>query len=332
MTASQFYDGVKFNTATTNTGTITVTSAFLDAANGDGLTPAARGVPDGTTVSYYIADGHSWESGQGVTGSSGTTLTRDAGCDSSSGTGVKISLSGTAVVEFVARSADLSALGPPSTSGQSAGAALVVNASGAAAWGPPNATYVSNVNPRYIYPDTVTSNDTTSTGNVITGRIYLFPLSTPMVASMIAFQVTTAGAGGTTARLGLYGSNADGSPGALIEEATSSVQVDCTTTGIKQVNFAANHNISGRVWLALAVSATVGVRCGAASERSLYLSGTSKFGNNVGGDLGAGSGKPNAQTGFTDITSYAALPSTLPGLSSLSGLGGSASNPIIVLG
>ncbi len=327
MTASKLTNRAKMATATTGTGTITLGAAVTNYQSF-----AASGVSNGDTVTYLIEEGANWEIGQGVYTASGTTLTRDASCESSAGAGTKITLAGAATVQVIARAADLSALGMPSTSGQSPGAPMVVNASGAGAWGPPNATYVNNINPRYIYPDTLTSNDTTSAGNLATGRIYLYPLSTPMVASMIAFQVTTAGASGSTARLGLYSSNADGTPGALIEEATSSVQVDCTTTGVKQVNFASNHNISGRVWLALAVSATVGVRCGTPSERSLYLSGTSKFGNNVGVDLGAGSGKPNAQTGFMDITSYAALPSTLPGLSSLSGQSGFGNNPIIVLG
>jgi hypothetical protein len=65
------YDLIKFSTATTGTGTITVGSAIAPFA-----TPAAAGIPDGSVVEYSINDGNNSEKALGVIGGSGTTLTR----------------------------------------------------------------------------------------------------------------------------------------------------------------------------------------------------------------------------------------------------------------
>lgn len=100
MTLSSFFDLVAFTTATTGTGTITVGSAVAGAR-----TPATAGIADGTTVSYSIKDGSNYESGIGVTGSSGTTLTRTVLSSSNSNTA--ISLSGTATVAYTALAQDL---------------------------------------------------------------------------------------------------------------------------------------------------------------------------------------------------------------------------------
>lgn len=89
------FDLIRFATATTGTGTITAGSAVSPFA-----TMAAAGIPDGTSIEYSINDGANSEKGIGVTGSSGTTLTR--GVIEAYVSGVKqttpISLSGTAQV------------------------------------------------------------------------------------------------------------------------------------------------------------------------------------------------------------------------------------------
>jgi hypothetical protein len=78
---------VRFNTATTGTGTMTVGSAVAGYQ-----TPSA--VPVGSTVCYGIEDGTAWETGVG-TYQSGGLVTRDI-VEASSASGSRISLSGSA--------------------------------------------------------------------------------------------------------------------------------------------------------------------------------------------------------------------------------------------
>jgi len=91
----------KMTTATTGTGTITLSSAV------DGFqTFTAAGVADGDTVRYCIEDGTSnFELGSGVFTASGTTLTRVV--SESSNSNNAISLSGDAIVFITAIAADI---------------------------------------------------------------------------------------------------------------------------------------------------------------------------------------------------------------------------------
>ena len=90
----------KMNTATTGTGTITLSSAL------DGFqTFAAAGVSDSDVVRYVIEDGANWEIGAGTYTASGTTLSRTPS-ESSNG-GSAINLSGTAVVYVTAAGEDI---------------------------------------------------------------------------------------------------------------------------------------------------------------------------------------------------------------------------------
>ena len=87
------YDRIKFTTATTGTGTITVGTA----ASGF-RTPATASVTDGTQlIAYAIEDGTAWETGTGTYTSSGTTFSRTL---SASSTGSLLNLSGSATVFF----------------------------------------------------------------------------------------------------------------------------------------------------------------------------------------------------------------------------------------
>lgn len=83
-------DRVSFATATTGTGTITAGAATSGLQT---MAAAAALIPDGSTVPYTIEDGTAWETGWGVVGSSGTTLTRAL---SASSTGSLLNLSGAA--------------------------------------------------------------------------------------------------------------------------------------------------------------------------------------------------------------------------------------------
>lgn len=91
-------DLVQQNTATTGTGTVTLGSAVTGFR-----TVAGAGITDGSIVSYAILEGTNRETGTGVTGSTGTTLTRVL---RSSTTGSLLNLGGSAIVSIQPNSAD----------------------------------------------------------------------------------------------------------------------------------------------------------------------------------------------------------------------------------
>lgn len=91
------------NTATTGTGTVTLSTAVAPY-----LTAALAGFRDGDIVSYSIVDGTTnSESGWGQLGSSQTTLTRNV-LYSTNGNAL-INLSGTAVVRLSPMKRDMDA-------------------------------------------------------------------------------------------------------------------------------------------------------------------------------------------------------------------------------
>ena len=92
-------DLVQQSTSTTGTGTVTLGSAVTGFR-----TVAASGIPDGSVVSYAILDGTNRETGTGVIGSSGTTLTRVL---RASTTGSLLNLTGSATVGIAANAGDL---------------------------------------------------------------------------------------------------------------------------------------------------------------------------------------------------------------------------------
>lgn len=94
----------KVQTATTGTGTVTLGSA-VSGFN----TFAAAGVTDQETVTYVLEDGTNRETGRGVYTSSGTTLTR-ATVLSSTNSGSKINLSGSATVALTVAAEDIQTL------------------------------------------------------------------------------------------------------------------------------------------------------------------------------------------------------------------------------
>jgi hypothetical protein len=95
MPSGQLFNLAKMNTATTGTGTITLTTA----ASGF-LTFAVAGVTNGQVVTYIIEEGANRELGYGTYTSSGTTLTRTV--IKSTNSDSPITLSGSATVGITA--------------------------------------------------------------------------------------------------------------------------------------------------------------------------------------------------------------------------------------
>jgi hypothetical protein len=93
-------DLVQQSTSTTGTGTVT-----LGAAVTGFRTVAGASIADGSVVSYAILDGTNRETGTGVIGASGTTLTRVLRASS---TGSLLNLTGSATVGIAANAGDFS--------------------------------------------------------------------------------------------------------------------------------------------------------------------------------------------------------------------------------
>lgn len=96
---SKLYNLARMNTATTGTGTITLSTAVTGF-----LSFAGAGVQNGDVVSYAIEDGSAREVGTGTYTSAGTTLTRTVVKSTNSDNA--ISLSGTAQVFITGLAAD----------------------------------------------------------------------------------------------------------------------------------------------------------------------------------------------------------------------------------
>jgi hypothetical protein len=95
MTTYTYPDRVKFTTATTGTGSVTVGSAFVGFR-----TPATAGLGTTTTTQYVIEDnGGAWEIGTATWNSGATVMTRSVNLSSNSN--ALISLSGSALVYMV---------------------------------------------------------------------------------------------------------------------------------------------------------------------------------------------------------------------------------------
>ena len=223
MAGPLWYDRVKFTTATTGTGTITVGSASSGYQ-----TPAGASIATGTIVNYTIEDGTAWEVGYGVYTVSGTTLTRVL---ISSSTGSLLNLSGSAVCFISATSEYLL---------------------GAARNGRVKANLAAG---RYYGPDGFIA---TTTGTTTADRLYCWCYSGMLLADAMAMEVTANATGSTNCRMGIYDSTASGKPGLLIEEVSA---VSMAATGVQVSTFTATRLIAKPIWIVgLTNSATPTVR------------------------------------------------------------------------
>lgn len=100
---AKFYNLARMLTATTGTGTITLSTAKTGF-----LSFATAGVSDGEVIAYAIADGANSEVGWGVYTASGTTLTRNVRRSTNSNN--TISLSGSAEVVITPAAEDLASI------------------------------------------------------------------------------------------------------------------------------------------------------------------------------------------------------------------------------
>ena len=223
MAGPLWYDRVKFTTATTGTGTITVGSASSGYQ-----TPAGASIADGTTVNYVIEDGTAWEVGYGVYTVSGTTLTRVL---ISSSTGSLLNLSGSAVC-FISATAEYLL-----------GAARNKNAR------------VNLASGRYYMPDGHGSSGAT-TGAATANRMYCWLFTGMLKADGIAIQVVSGATGGTGCRLGIYDCTAGGKPGLLIEAASA---VSMAATGIQVGTFTAPRLIAKPIFVVAVVDSATPV-------------------------------------------------------------------------
>lgn len=224
MAGPLWYDRVKFTTATTGTGTITVGSASSGYQ-----TPAGASIADGTTVNYVIEDGTAWEVGYGVYTVSGTTLTRVL---ISSSTGSLLNLSGSAVCWIDATSEYLLGAARNSTAKAVVGSGRYFTGTGF--YGSAGAT--------------------TKTANTLFAYLFVGILK----ADALVCEVTAGATGGTGCRMAIYDCDQNGKPGLLIEEVSP---ISMATTGVKVSTFSATRLIAKPIWLVGCVdSATPSLR------------------------------------------------------------------------
>jgi len=108
-------------------------------------------------------------------------------------------------------------------------------------------------------------------------RLYAAPFFVPCVQSFdrIAINVTTAGAAGTLARIGIYYDNGATAPGELTLD---SGDIAVNATGVKQVNISISLSMR-LIWLAIVASAAVTIRALAVgSSNAVYLGNNSSLG------------------------------------------------------
>lgn len=142
------------------------------------------------------------------------------------------------------------------------------------------------------------------------GRLNIFPWVHEYGGEIDAFIIncTTAGAGGTILRMGLYRVGSDGNPAGLIVESGS---IAVSSTGVKTSTFTAFVLPPGHYWLALLSTATTALYTGTTGTAGSVLKGPASIGNSIN-DL--------AVAGYALGVSTSAMPSTCPAITWTAGL------------
>lgn len=222
-------NGVYETTATTGTGTIT-----LSAVTGSVRVSDVFGV--GRIVSYAIKNGNNFEWGQGTVGASNTLArtyimsTYVSGVYTTNGA-TAITLSGTSDVYISEHSGNWVGAG----SAQKTGSDVYLFGHGVSA---------GNYATRAL-SSTTELNYTT------------FPILRPFLVKALGISVTTAGTASTGARLGLYASDTTGVPAKLLVDA-GAVAID--TTGYKEATVTNFVLMPGQYWTAIIPESSVTVR------------------------------------------------------------------------
>lgn len=136
------------------------------------------------------------------------------------------------------------------------------------------------------------------------GRLNIFPWVHEYGGEIDAFLIncTTAGAGGTILRMGLYRPGSDGNPAGLIVESGS---ISVSSTGVKTSTFTPFVLPPGHYWLALLSTATTALYTGTTGTAGSVLRGPQSIGNTIG-DI--------AVAGYALSVSTSAMPSTCPAI------------------
>jgi hypothetical protein len=238
---------VKFATATTGTGSVTV-----GAAAPGYRTPATAGVPNGEVVSYLIVDGTAWEVGHSIY-NSGLVL---RALDESS-TGSLLSLTGNAIVLLTPLVGDFAEA--------QAGSNFIYAAPAA----PSGDMYLIPLAMRSIV---------TGTGTITINVLGLQALYIPRTKTYteIAMQVGTAAGAGAVAQIGLY--NADQQTMQPTTRLVSSGDIPTDTIGKKVYGF--SQKLLGGTWYYLAHNAAI---ASPTYYLSLHFSGSHILSSSVAG-------------------------------------------------
>jgi len=131
----------------------------------------------------------------------------------------------------------------------------------------------------------------------ITGRIYFAPFVPryTVTLDLLGFECSSSVAG-SSARVGIYETGADGKPSSLVDQ---TAELATTSTGFKSGAVSASLTAGVNYWVAFSKSDTsIGLRTPGVGGMRLFASGT-------------GSGVQNrVLTGYSETTAYAAMPAS----------------------
>ncbi len=147
---------------------------------------------------------------------------------------------------------------------------------------------------RYLHPTTVFAH-ATNTVTPAADTLFLYPVEVIASLDALVIEITTAGAAGSKVRLGIYGCNADGSPGPLIEDA-GEILTDGTTTGLKVAFLAATRSMTEPFFVGCLATGNAVFRAGNISSVGGWMWGVTS------------PSTPMTEFGFSKAQAFGALP------------------------